>query len=133
MAVAERRRPRPGLLGLASFTVAQKRITTKFSGLVGAYATEQEATFLATHQVDTTRASWRARPPGTDHLAGLDWSCGEDGVPLVADALAVPECEIVAEHPAADHTIAVGQVDRMRVTAAADPLVFFAGAFRSVR
>jgi ketosteroid isomerase-like protein len=40
---------------LASLMVAEERITTKFSGLVGAYATEEEATFLATQQVDEAR------------------------------------------------------------------------------
>ncbi len=40
---------------LSSLMVAEERITTKFSGLVGAYATEEEATFLATQQVDEAR------------------------------------------------------------------------------
>jgi ribonucleoside-diphosphate reductase beta chain len=40
---------------LASLVVAEERITTKFSGLVGAYGTEEEATFLATQQVDEAR------------------------------------------------------------------------------
>jgi ribonucleoside-diphosphate reductase beta chain len=40
---------------LGSLMVAEERITTKFSGLVGAYGTEEEATFLATQQVDEAR------------------------------------------------------------------------------
>jgi ribonucleoside-diphosphate reductase beta chain len=40
---------------LASLMVAEERITTKFSGLVGAAASEEEATFLATQQVDEAR------------------------------------------------------------------------------
>jgi ribonucleoside-diphosphate reductase beta chain len=40
---------------LASLMVAEERITTKFSGLVGSYGTEEEATFLATQQVDEAR------------------------------------------------------------------------------
>jgi ribonucleoside-diphosphate reductase beta chain len=40
---------------LSSLMVAEERITTKFSGLVGAAATEEEATFLATQQVDEAR------------------------------------------------------------------------------
>jgi 3-hydroxy-9,10-secoandrosta-1,3,5(10)-triene-9,17-dione monooxygenase reductase component len=75
----------------------------------------------------------RAAPPGTDRFAGLDWSPGEGGVPLVAGALAALECQIVAEHPAGDHTIVVGRVERMQVRAGDDPLVFYAGAFRAVR
>ncbi len=40
---------------LSSLMVAEERITTKFSGLVGAYGTEEEATYLATQQVDEAR------------------------------------------------------------------------------
>ncbi len=40
---------------LCSLMVAEERITTKFSGLVGAYGSEEEATFLATQQVDEAR------------------------------------------------------------------------------
>jgi ribonucleoside-diphosphate reductase beta chain len=40
---------------LSSLMVAEERITTKFSGLVGAYGDEEEATFLATQQVDEAR------------------------------------------------------------------------------
>jgi ribonucleoside-diphosphate reductase beta chain len=40
---------------LSSLMVAEERITTRFSGLVGAYGTEEEATFLATQQVDEAR------------------------------------------------------------------------------
>jgi len=43
------------LWALASLMVAEERITTKFSGLVGAYGSEEEATFLATQQVDEAR------------------------------------------------------------------------------
>jgi ribonucleoside-diphosphate reductase beta chain len=35
--------------------VAEERITTKFSGLVAAHGSEEEATFLATQQVDEAR------------------------------------------------------------------------------
>ena len=40
---------------LSSLMVAEERITTKFSGLVGAHASEEETTFLATQQVDEAR------------------------------------------------------------------------------
>jgi ribonucleoside-diphosphate reductase beta chain len=40
---------------LSSLIVAEERITTKFSGLVGAYGSDEEATFLATQQVDEAR------------------------------------------------------------------------------
>jgi ribonucleoside-diphosphate reductase beta chain len=40
---------------LSSLMVAEERITTRFSGLVGAHGTEEEAAFLATQQVDEAR------------------------------------------------------------------------------
>jgi ribonucleoside-diphosphate reductase beta chain len=43
------------VFALGSLMVAEERITTTFSGLVGAHGSEEEATFLATQQVDEAR------------------------------------------------------------------------------
>jgi 3-hydroxy-9,10-secoandrosta-1,3,5(10)-triene-9,17-dione monooxygenase reductase component len=75
----------------------------------------------------------RAAPAGADRFAALDWELGPRGVPLLTDALATLECEILAEHPAGDHWIVVGRVDAVRTTPLKDPLVFFAGAFGALR
>jgi 3-hydroxy-9,10-secoandrosta-1,3,5(10)-triene-9,17-dione monooxygenase reductase component len=72
----------------------------------------------------------RAAPAGADRFSGVEWELGELGVPLLADALASLECEIVAEHAAGDHWIVVGQVEQVRVAPVTDPLVFYAGALR---
>jgi ribonucleoside-diphosphate reductase beta chain len=40
---------------LSSLMVAEERITTKFTGLVAAHGSEEEATFLATQQADEAR------------------------------------------------------------------------------
>jgi flavin reductase (DIM6/NTAB) family NADH-FMN oxidoreductase RutF len=53
-------------------------------------------------------------------------------VPLLTDALATVECQIVAEHPAGDHWIVVGQVDNLQIPQVNEPLIFFAGAFRAL-
>ena len=51
-----RGRPRASSTGRSSsLMVAEERITTKFSGLVGAHGSEEEATFLSTQQVDEAR------------------------------------------------------------------------------
>jgi 3-hydroxy-9,10-secoandrosta-1,3,5(10)-triene-9,17-dione monooxygenase reductase component len=55
------------------------------------------------------------------------------GVPLLRDALASLDCEIVTEHPAGDHWIVVGRVDALRGSPISQPLVFFAGAFGASR
>jgi 3-hydroxy-9,10-secoandrosta-1,3,5(10)-triene-9,17-dione monooxygenase reductase component len=79
------------------------------------------------------RFARRAIPAGADRFAGLDWEFGRGGVPLLTDALVSLECEVVAEHPTGDHWIVIGQVHNMRISSIEDPLVFFAGAFRTVR
>ena len=75
----------------------------------------------------------RATPAGADRFAGLDFAFGRGGVPMLSDALACLECEIVAEHPAGDHWIVVGRVDALRSSAVGEPLVFFAGGFGGLR
>ena len=74
----------------------------------------------------------RATPPEADRFADLDWDAGIGGVPLLSDALATLDCEVIAEHPAGDHWIVVGRVDDLRLSDVRDPLVFFAGAFGGV-
>ena len=79
------------------------------------------------------RFARRATPAGSDRFAGMGWTHGHNGAPLLADALATLECEIVAEHSAGDHWIVVGRVEHARIPPAAEPLVFFSGAFGTVR
>jgi 3-hydroxy-9,10-secoandrosta-1,3,5(10)-triene-9,17-dione monooxygenase reductase component len=79
------------------------------------------------------RFAIRATPAGADRFAGLDWEFARSGVPLLTDALATLDCEIVAEHPTGDHWIVVGRVDDLRIPPIKDPLIFFAGAFRALK
>jgi 3-hydroxy-9,10-secoandrosta-1,3,5(10)-triene-9,17-dione monooxygenase reductase component len=85
---------------------------------------------LAGHHLRFARHAARA---GADRFDGLDWSPGHAGAPLLADALATLQCELVAEHHAGDHFIVVGRVDDLRVESIEDPLVFFAGSFHALR
>jgi 3-hydroxy-9,10-secoandrosta-1,3,5(10)-triene-9,17-dione monooxygenase reductase component len=62
----------------------------------------------------------RAAPPGADRFAEPD---------VLRDALATIDCDLEAEHAAGDHWMVVGRVRRLRVSAGAQPLVYFAGHF----
>ncbi len=75
----------------------------------------------------------RATPAGADRFAGLNWKLGPSGTPMLTDALASLECRIVAEYPTGDHWIVVGRVDNLHTLPIKDPLVFFAGAFRTLQ
>jgi 3-hydroxy-9,10-secoandrosta-1,3,5(10)-triene-9,17-dione monooxygenase reductase component len=79
------------------------------------------------------RFATHATPAGADRFAGLNWELGPRGVPLLTDALATLECEILAEHPAGDHWIVVGRVNDLRTSPLKDPLIFFAGAFGTLQ
>jgi len=75
----------------------------------------------------------RATPAGADRFTGLEWQAGRNGTPLLADAIASLECEIVAEHPTGDHWIVVGRVQNFHLSPIEDPLIFFAGAFGALQ
>lgn len=75
----------------------------------------------------------RAASPGSDRFAGVTWTPGRGGAPLLADALASLECEIVGEHPGGDHWIVVGRVDNLHLSPARDPLIFFEGGFHGLQ
>jgi 3-hydroxy-9,10-secoandrosta-1,3,5(10)-triene-9,17-dione monooxygenase reductase component len=79
------------------------------------------------------RFARRVAPAGADRFADLDWETGHGGVPLLTDALAVLECETVAEHPAGDHSIVVGRVEALRISTIDEPLLFYAGIFRALQ
>jgi 3-hydroxy-9,10-secoandrosta-1,3,5(10)-triene-9,17-dione monooxygenase reductase component len=65
-----------------------------------------------------------------DRFAGLAWTLGSNGAPLLDDALGWLECTVQAEYPAGDHLVVIAAIDRMGVhTQIADPLVFFKGAY----
>jgi flavin reductase (DIM6/NTAB) family NADH-FMN oxidoreductase RutF len=56
----------------------------------------------------------------------------ERGAPLLAGALGWLECRLAAEHGTGDHTLFVGEVESVRLGAPAPPLVYHAGAYRSL-
>jgi 3-hydroxy-9,10-secoandrosta-1,3,5(10)-triene-9,17-dione monooxygenase reductase component len=70
-----------------------------------------------------------AAAPGANRFAAADAERGEGGVPVLRDALAVLECDTVAEHPAGDHWIVVGRIRQLRLPNVLDPLVYWGGAF----
>ena len=75
----------------------------------------------------------RAAPAGADRFDRLAWEPGRTGVPLLTDALASLECQLVAEHPAGDHWIVVGRVDHLRTLPTNRPLIFYAGEFGALQ
>ena len=75
----------------------------------------------------------RAAAPGSDRFAGVAWTPGRGGAPLLTHALASLECEIVGEHPGGDHWIVIGRVDDLHLSSTGEPLIFFQGGFHGLQ
>jgi flavin reductase (DIM6/NTAB) family NADH-FMN oxidoreductase RutF len=55
------------------------------------------------------------QPASAGKLVDTDWTAGSTGVPLLRDAVAWFECEMVSEHPAGDHVLVLGRVTNGKV------------------
>jgi len=83
---------------------------------------------LAADQVELSRRF--ARPSSAKFDDG-DWSDGQGGAPLLAGCVAVFECRRRSHHPAGDHVLFIGEVERLG-GCAATPLVYHAGHYRTL-
>jgi flavin reductase (DIM6/NTAB) family NADH-FMN oxidoreductase RutF len=63
-----------------------------------------------------------------DRFAGIGWTEGRNGAPVLDGSLAVFECEHEAIHDAGDHQLFVGRVLRCAEAGGA-PLTYFGGGF----
>ena len=78
-------------------------------------------------------ASNRFATKAIDKFAGVGWSTGDGGLPLLDDFLTRFEYETEAVHPGGDHVIMVGRVVRISVAGEAGaPLVFYGGKYRAL-
>jgi len=63
-----------------------------------------------------------------ERFDGIGFARGENGMALIAGALAFIECRIVARHLAGDHTIVIGEVEAAS-TEDARPLLYYRGGY----
>jgi len=66
-----------------------------------------------------------------DRFAGVDWSRGDLGMPLIDGAICALECTVQSHLPGGDHTIFVGEVSSVRTHEAA-PLVYYRSGYREL-
>ncbi len=63
-------------------------------------------------------------------FASVPWRAGITGSPILDGVMAYIDCELVAEHDAGDHVIAVGRVRELSICDdQAAPLLFFRGGY----
>ncbi|MEU6350683.1 flavin reductase family protein [Streptomyces sp. NPDC047072] len=80
---------------------------------------------LASHHEQISRQFSRS---GADRFGGIGWHHRDTG-PALDDAIAWIDCELVAEHDAGDHTIAVARVLDLASAQNGRALVFFRGQY----
>lgn len=80
---------------------------------------------LALDQLDLSQ---RFSRPAEDKFAGVAFSDGLRGVPVIAGCAATIECAVLNEHLVGDHVLFLGQVERYTYEQAA-PLLFLNGKY----
>ncbi len=63
---------------------------------------------------------------------GIRFRWTDSGIPLLEDALAHLACNVVAEHPAGDHTLFLAEVESMSV-GEGEPLLYHMGRYRKLQ
>ncbi|MEV6161660.1 flavin reductase family protein [Streptomyces sp. NPDC052052] len=82
---------------------------------------------LGADQLDVCRAFATS---GADKFAGVSWSEGPTGAPVLADAVAWVHCTLSSVHSIGDHDLAVGTVVQHELgSREARPLVFHRGGY----
>jgi len=66
--------------------------------------------------------------PSDDKFGGIDWHEGHNGIPVLAEAMAVLECTVEDQIISGDHEIFIGRVVRLDQNDTA-PLLFHKGKF----
>lgn len=69
---------------------------------------------------------------GEERFADGHWITQETGAPVMAEALASLDCELIHEHDHGTHSVFVGLVKAVSSDADSEPLIYFRGHFSSL-
>lgn len=81
--------------------------------------------------LDQEEISNRFASPSENKFAGLEYTAGAGGAPLLAGCIASFECRNQTQYPGGDHLILVGRIERYQVAGGA-PLLFFGGSYAAL-
>jgi flavin reductase (DIM6/NTAB) family NADH-FMN oxidoreductase RutF len=66
-----------------------------------------------------------------ERFANAAWEAGDNGVPLLTEALASLECSVVEQVLAGTHWVIIGEVQKV-VCRSGDPLLYYSSAYRAL-
>ncbi len=67
--------------------------------------------------------------PGGDKFAGVPWSPGPSGAPVLDGVLTWAACAVLDVHEAGDHYVVIGRVTELGDCRAGQPLLFYRGRY----
>jgi flavin reductase (DIM6/NTAB) family NADH-FMN oxidoreductase RutF len=67
----------------------------------------------------------------TERFANVAWETGENGAPVLTEALVSLECKLVQQVLAGSHWVVIGEVQRV-VCRSGEPLLYFNGGYRQL-
>lgn len=86
----------------------------------------------AQHQPIADRFAGKGGLKGPERYQGAEWTRLETGAPVLAEALAAFDCELEEAIESHSHFIIIGRVVASRITENAEPLLYWAGAYRTL-
>jgi flavin reductase (DIM6/NTAB) family NADH-FMN oxidoreductase RutF len=84
------------------------------------------------HQAIADQFAGKGGLKGAERYQGGDWTRLETGAPVLADALAAFDCVLEDAIERHSHVIVIGRVVASRITESAQPLLYWAGGYRSL-
>lgn len=66
-----------------------------------------------------------------ERFANVAWEVGDNGAPLLTDALASLECKVVDQVLAGTHWVVIGEVQKV-VCRSGEPLLYYSSAYRQL-
>ncbi|MDQ0392519.1 flavin reductase family protein [Labrys monachus] len=81
---------------------------------------------------DQRALSSRFARQGEDKWAGVAYTAGRFGAPILPDTMAAFDCLHYAQYEGGDHRIIVGRVVAMEHNVEGEPLLFFGGRYRAL-
>lgn len=96
------------------------------------YAFEESRVFVV-NILDESQSplSERFAAPFTNKFKDIEFQPGIDDVPVMRDALASLECRLKFAYDGGDHSIFVGEVEKVTIRGG-DPLIHFEGEYRTI-
>ncbi|WP_051357106.1 flavin reductase family protein [Azorhizobium doebereinerae] len=84
------------------------------------------------HEALADQFAGRNGEKGPERYKGADWTRLETGAPVLADALAAFDCHLEETIERHSHIIVLGRVAAARITEDAEPLLYWAGGYRTL-